>query len=175
MHLPLVLHAASACERYRSRYTSIFPRTTTSTETPCTTGMTNVFIDTNLLIYALSDDQPKRAAVNSVLYGEHDWIISTQVVIEFINVCQRKHLLPPDDLATTVEEIVASADRLITVDMPVIRRALALFEAHSLSWWDSLIVAAAQHATCSILYTEDLQHGHTFDDALRIENPFQSG
>ena len=49
--------------------------------------------------------------------------------------------------------------------------ALVLAGKHRLSWYDSLIVAAAMEAGCSLLYSEDLQSGRRFGD-LRIENPF---
>lgn len=136
-------------------------------------ALDEAFIDTNLLIYALGDNARKREAMNAVLYRERDWVFSTQVVIEYINVCQRKDLLAPEDLRTSVEGLVGSAARLILVDLPVIQRALSLHETHSLSWWDSLIVAAALQAGSAILYTEDLQHGQTID-GLRIENPFHT-
>jgi predicted nucleic acid-binding protein len=49
--------------------------------------------------------------------------------------------------------------------------ALALQSRYQLSWFDSLIVAAAIEAACAILYSEDLQHGQRFGD-LQIQNPF---
>jgi predicted nucleic acid-binding protein len=50
---------------------------------------------------------------------------------------------------------------------------LHLQSRYRLSWYDSLIVAAAIQAQCKLLLTEDLQHGQRFGD-LRIENPFLS-
>jgi predicted nucleic acid-binding protein len=49
---------------------------------------------------------------------------------------------------------------------------LQIYSRHHFSWYDSLIVAAAQVAGCSILYSEDMPHGQRVD-ALRIENPFR--
>jgi predicted nucleic acid-binding protein len=48
---------------------------------------------------------------------------------------------------------------------------MAIHERYRLSWYDSLIVAAAQRAGCDRLYSEDLQHGQLFG-TLRVENPF---
>jgi len=42
---------------------------------------------------------------------------------------------------------------------------------HRLSWYDSLIVAAAIEGGCGTLYSEDLQHGQRFGE-LKVENPF---
>ena len=50
--------------------------------------------------------------------------------------------------------------------------ALQVYAQHRLSWYDSLIVAAALEAGCSILYSEDMHHGQQFND-LKIENPFR--
>jgi predicted nucleic acid-binding protein len=49
--------------------------------------------------------------------------------------------------------------------------ALHLQHRYRLSWYDSLILAGAIEAQCSVLYSEDLQHGQRFGD-LQIENPF---
>jgi predicted nucleic acid-binding protein len=45
---------------------------------------------------------------------------------------------------------------------------------HHLSYWDSLIIAAALEANCAILYSEDRQHGQLFNNQLTIVNPFRS-
>ena len=51
--------------------------------------------------------------------------------------------------------------------------ALHLQARYRLSWYDSLIVAAAIQAQCDLLLTEDLQHGQKFA-GLQVENPFLS-
>ena len=54
-----------------------------------------------------------------------------------------------------------------------IERAWRLQERYALSWWDALIVAAAQSCECSVLLTEDLQHGQRLGD-VRVIDPFRS-
>jgi predicted nucleic acid-binding protein len=49
--------------------------------------------------------------------------------------------------------------------------ALRIAEKHRLSWYDSLIIAAALEGQCEKLYSEDFQHGRKIE-TLRIENPF---
>ena len=49
--------------------------------------------------------------------------------------------------------------------------ALRLSDRYRLPWYDSLILAAAIEGQCSLLYSEDLQHGQRFED-LQVENPF---
>jgi predicted nucleic acid-binding protein len=51
------------------------------------------------------------------------------------------------------------------------REALTIYKRHKLSWYDSLIMAAAVEAGCSVIYTEDMHHGAKIG-GVRIENPF---
>lgn len=64
---------------------------------------------------------------------------------------------------------MAGPPQPITLDLNVAARALA--DTSNLSFYEALIVAAAQEAGCDVLYSEDLQHGRVFG-ALRVENPF---
>ena len=57
------------------------------------------------------------------------------------------------------------------IDVAVLERAWRIEGRYSLSWWDALIVAAAQTCRCDVLLTEDLQHGQTFD-TLHVIDPF---
>ena len=61
----------------------------------------------------------------------------------------------------------------LTVDLPLVKNAWALQDRYSLSWWDALIVAAAQASDCRVLLTEDLQHGQVFG-RVRVIDPFAS-
>ena len=58
-------------------------------------------------------------------------------------------------------------------DLALIERAWRLQERYALSWWDALIVAAAQSSECAVLLTEDLQHGQRLGRS-RVINPFRS-
>jgi predicted nucleic acid-binding protein len=51
-------------------------------------------------------------------------------------------------------------------------KALSIMKRYKLSYWDSLIVAAAWNSGCSMLYTEDMQSGQTIEEKLTIINPF---
>ena len=52
---------------------------------------------------------------------------------------------------------------------------LALAERHNLSLYDATIAAAALHAGCDALFSEDMQHGMTLDGRLRVVDPFRKG
>jgi len=53
----------------------------------------------------------------------------------------------------------------------LLTRGLHIHEAFQISWYDSLIVAAAQAGGCEILYSEDLSHGQSYG-SVRVLNPF---
>lgn len=67
---------------------------------------------------------------------------------------------------------MAEAPSPIPVDPETIEGAWRLQQSYSLSWWDALIVAAAQSGGCSVLLTEDLSHGQMLDD-VRVVDPFR--
>jgi predicted nucleic acid-binding protein len=60
---------------------------------------------------------------------------------------------------------------VVEPSLPLFREALAIYPRYQLSWYDSLIVAAALRAQYAILSTEDLQHGQRFGERT-IVNPF---
>lgn len=135
------------------------------------------FLDTNILVYTFDASAPQkrdraRALVQSAQKTRMGRI-STQVVQEFLNVATRKLAVP---LRTRDAEdylrVVLSPLCRHSPDADFYQRALVLTSSASLSWYDSLIVQAAQDLGCAILYSEDLQHGQVFG-GLRVENPFR--
>jgi predicted nucleic acid-binding protein len=57
------------------------------------------------------------------------------------------------------------------MNVEMLRSAWGVEDRFGLSFWDSLIVAAAHAASCEHLLSEDLQHDTEFD-GLRVLNPF---
>jgi predicted nucleic acid-binding protein len=134
------------------------------------------FLDTNVLVYALSkSDLSKQAVAIRLLTDAIDsgkGMISFQIVQEFFSVAFRR-FNPPLTLVEAEQFLAMPLRSLLVVhsSYSLYSQALQLARRHSISWYDSLIVAAALEADCRILYTEDLQHGQKFDN-LRIQNPF---
>jgi predicted nucleic acid-binding protein len=94
------------------------------------------------------------------------------VVQEFFNVAFRRFAQP---MSTAEAE-----QYLITVFRPLLAvqsssvlyvEALRIAREYKLAWYECLIVGAALQSECTIVYSEDLQHGQQIED-LRIENPF---
>ena len=135
------------------------------------------FLDTNIFIYSLGGTPAGKARRAAELVREaiasRNGIISYQVVQEFFSVAFRR-FAPPMTLAEA-EQYLASVFRpmlAVQSSQALLADALRLYERYRLSWYDSLIVAAALEAQCGVLYSEDMGHGQTFGD-LRIENPFR--
>lgn len=128
-----------------------------------------VFADTNLFIYAESQDQYK--ATRAIEIIRNSPVISTQVINETISVLTRKHKFLLSE-AHEIAESLLDLCEVVAVDASTLCKAIDLAKRYSLSHWDSLIVAAALLANCEKLYSEDMQHGQVFDDQLTVVNPF---
>lgn len=130
-------------------------------------------LDTNILVYADTGDDPRRQQRALQLIREHRLgghaVLSVQVLQEFTNVALRKLRLPP----TLVRERLSFYQRfeLVPTTPALIEGALDLHVLHSLSFYDALVVQAALAGGCQRLLTEDLQHGARFK-GLQIVNPF---
>lgn len=131
------------------------------------------FVDTNILVYTDDHDTPGKqtAALDLIadLRRAETGVVSTQVLQEYFVVVTRK-LGVPAPIARRKVELLARHE-VIVLDTDHILAAIDLTRLHSISFWDALIVQAAKAANCSVLYTEDPQHGSTFD-GLEIVNPF---
>ena len=136
-----------------------------------------VFVDTNVLVYARdASDTAKQST--AAAWIQHLWTgaggrLSVQVLQEYYVTVTRKLApgLNADEARDDVRDLAAW--RPVKIDEAIVEGAWRIEDRFGLSFWDSLIVAAAQAADCETLLTEDLQHG--FDiDGLRIADPFRT-
>jgi predicted nucleic acid-binding protein len=131
------------------------------------------FFDSNILVYTDDHDEPGKQAraLELVAEARHNGTgaVSTQVLQEYFVAATRK-LGVSADIARRKIELFARME-LVLIDLADILAAIDLNRRHQLSFWDALIVGAARKADCSVLYTEDLQHGRRFN-GLSIINPF---
>ena len=134
------------------------------------------FLDTNIFVYTFDLETPNKAKRAEDLIADAlatgAGVISYQVAQEFVAVARRPFRNP-----MTFEQIerywlTTLRPLLLVHSSPgLFIRALDLARRDQLSWYDSLIVAAAIQGECEVLYSEDLQHGRRFGD-LVIQNPF---
>lgn len=135
-----------------------------------------IFLDTNVLVYIhLFDEesQDKRKALQNSLQRRIDaeLIINVQVINEFYNVLLRKNIednVIQEKIHSQLE--ICSASEL---SLKTVFNAWKLREKYKYSYWDSLILASALENSCSIIYSEDMQHGQVIEDNLKIINPFE--
>lgn len=57
------------------------------------------------------------------------------------------------------------------MDMTLLQRGYTIQRRYGLSWWDSLIVAAAETSGCTTILSEDFAHGAEYL-GITVENPF---
>jgi predicted nucleic acid-binding protein len=129
---------------------------------------TERFFDTNVLIYILSNDAEKADKAEELIAS--GGIVSVQVLNEFASVATRKLSLKIPE----IREILATVRAVCTVqplDAATHDLGLDLAERYRLVIYDALIAAAAIRAGCTVLYSEDLQHGQKFGH-LTVRNPF---
>jgi predicted nucleic acid-binding protein len=135
------------------------------------------FVDTNILVYAIAADDSSRSPVAQNLLRElmidRSLRTSTQVLQELYVTLTRKGKTPlhPEVALRYIDQI--GAWPVVVTDFKLVRRAIELSVASVLSFWDALIVVAAQASGAGTLYTEDLQAGQELL-GVRIVNPFQA-
>lgn len=131
-----------------------------------------VFLDSNILIYAYSATDMAKADIARRLLASGNTIISAQVVNEFVSVTSKKWRLSMDMIEKAVHEFLPFV-RTMPLSAETSLLALRLAQRYRLAWYDSLIIAAALENGCSLLLSEDLQHGQIIENSLTIMNPFR--
>jgi predicted nucleic acid-binding protein len=134
-----------------------------------------VFVDTNVFLYARDASepakQPQAAAWLEYLWREQLGRTSVQVLSEFyVNATRKLDPGLPSDVAwDDVQALLAWGPQ--PVDEALMRRGREIEQRHRLSWWDSLVLAAAQLQACVLLLSEDLQDGAVYG-SVTVRSPF---
>jgi len=136
-----------------------------------------VFVDTNVWLYSLirraeeHDDRHRLAA--DFLLNLARPVINSQVIREICSNLIKKVCMPEEQMRVLIQGWYQDCE-VITSNASQHLPASRLRKSYSLSYWDSLIVAAAIDAGCGTLFSEDMQHGQTIEGCLTIANPFRS-
>jgi predicted nucleic acid-binding protein len=131
------------------------------------------FVDTNILFYAQDKSaglkHERAAKIVADLWQSATGVLSTQVLQEFCVAVRRvDRNRAIEDLRQWVERY--SEWETIVNTSESIRDALNLESRYQVSFWDALIIRAAQVSRADVLYTEDLNHGQVFG-SVRVVNP----
>jgi predicted nucleic acid-binding protein len=132
-----------------------------------------VFLDANVLVYAQDAGAPDKQRRSREIIGgvaaSGDGVISTQVMQEYFVAATRKIGVPP--LAAKGVLKTFAVFEIVQVSPALIHEAIECSILNQLSFWDSLILAAAASAGCSTVLTEDLNPGQIIL-GVKIQNPF---
>ncbi len=137
--------------------------------------MTNkIFLDSNIIIYLYSGDEPqKKAIITNSLKEYEDIVISTQVLFEFTHIIHKKYKIDYSIIEKALEEFYKSFD-IALIKYDTIQMAIRIAKRYKYSFADSLIISTAIENGCEILYSEDMHSEHFIENFLRINNPFKS-
>lgn len=135
------------------------------------------FVDTNVLLYARDTSethkQPIAEALIRELWQTRTGCISMQVLNEYyVNVTQK--LKPGLTKAEAWSDLEAlRAWEPIPISFQLLVRGYHIQTRYELSWWDSLIVAAAVEANCQEILSEDLSSKQVYE-GIPVINPFEN-
>ena len=132
--------------------------------------MNSFALDTNILLYLYDSTEEKKRIISESLLAQKPFI-SPQVISEFLNVTKRLQKLPKDEILRKCSQVVGFCE-IVPMNHGTLATALQLLTRYDFQLFDSIIVASALAANCSILYSEDLQHNQLIENRLTIINPF---
>ncbi len=127
-----------------------------------------------MILYAYDYADPRKQQIGKSLVQQaalQNWAISAQVIAEFC--AARLHKFKP---AATLEELAATLVHLsvltfVAPDHSLIQRAAEAHVSYGIHFYDGMIVAAAERAGCTRIFSEDLNAGQTYF-GIEVINPF---
>lgn len=137
------------------------------------------FIDTNVWLYRLFDDQriepnerERKRKIATEITQKSNLVISTQVINELSVNLLKKANFQEEEVKQVIQSLYNRC-QVISFDLTVLESASNLRLQYQFSFWDSLIIASALSANAEILYSEDMQDGLIIMNKLTIINPFK--
>ncbi len=135
----------------------------------------NIFIDSNILVYAYCADVPAKQRVaqeiieDCLRYGVG--FISPQVLGEFFVTITQKvsRGLSDDEARMGIESFQGLT--VVDIDRDMVMQAMDIKARYKIHYWDALIIASAQRAGCRTIMSEDLSHGQKYGNVV-VRNPF---
>ncbi|MDP2828806.1 MAG: PIN domain-containing protein [Sulfuricellaceae bacterium] len=133
----------------------------------------NAFVDSNIWLYAFflrDGEEALHERAKALIEMPLRYVISDQVIAEVSSNLLRKASMAEGGLVEIVTSFYSRC-HVVSPSHEMHLKASRLRTQHQFSYWDSLIVAAALEAGCSVLYSEDMQDGQVIDGTLSIRNP----
>ena len=133
--------------------------------------MPDEFLDSNILVYAFSDD-PKADVAEALLV--RGCLTSIQGLNEFANVARRKLKMDWHEVIDALASIRTLCRIISPLDLEIHVDGLRLAERYGLSFFDALMIAAALRLNCATFWSEDMQNGMIVDERMTILDPFRN-
>jgi predicted nucleic acid-binding protein len=130
-------------------------------------------LDTNIAVYAFSNSGDKALVAREVLYRAD--FITVQVLNEFANVMRRKQQRSWTELNIALTRLRRAVPKILEIDETAHLEACRIAERYQLGFYDSLMLGMALLGGARTFYSEDLQHGLSVDETIRVVNPFLLG
>jgi predicted nucleic acid-binding protein len=130
-----------------------------------------VFFDTNVLIYAIAQNDSRGPRAEELLAA--GGVVGVQVLNEFVSVAHRKMRMPWKDVTEALDATRVLCPAPVPITISTHEAALKIAEDHGYEIYDALVVAAALESECTTLYSENLQDGQVVEGKLTIRNPFR--
>ena len=131
------------------------------------------FLDSNVLIYAALQPDPRSDAARALLARRGT--ISVQVLNEFANVAHRKLRRSWPEIEQALAAVRVLCPPPLPITLAIHEAAVGIAARTGYQLYDALIIASALDAGCVTLFSEDLQDGQVIDGRLTIRNPFAAG
>jgi predicted nucleic acid-binding protein len=135
--------------------------------------MKTCFVDTNLFVRYLTDDDPEKAdrfetLLNEATGGKIKLITSDLVMAELIWVLESSYDLQPAAITPMIRAILATPG-LEVINGAVVGRALEIYQDQNVDFVDAHIVALAEKLNISEIYSFDKKHLSRIENIKRIE------
>ena len=132
------------------------------------------FVDTNILIYAhdrsTGAKHDRARLLVERLWTSGEGVLSTQVLQELCFNLRRKvaRPLPVEEVRRLIQDYL-SWEIVVNTPESVIQ-ALEIEVRYKVSFWDALVLHAAESSGAAILYSEDLSAGQRYG-TIQVVNP----
>ncbi len=132
----------------------------------------NPFLDTNVLIYAFSEENSRTEIARAVL--AQGGVIGVQNLNEFAFVATRKLGMSWKEVDRALSAIRVLCSTIVPLTVDLHATGLRIAQRYRCQFFDSLAIAAALEAGCGTLYSEDMRDGQVIEGVLTIRNPFRN-
>jgi predicted nucleic acid-binding protein len=128
-----------------------------------------VFFDTNVLLYFFSEEGYRTEVAERLLV--QGGVVSVQVLNELVSAARKKLKMNWDEVRVARDKTLFFCPNPLPLTEETHFLAVDISARFGYRIYDSLILAAAQQAGCTTVYSEDMQHGQAIG-SLTIVNPF---